>query len=167
MSTSKLKLTGNVLFREAQHFRVKWVWMIIISGVVVCIGITTATVYLDKESKDIMALLILIPVESLMLYLFYIVKLETVVTSDGVFYRWRPFFRKYSFIEKKEIDEAKPDKGPALSYGYHYLPGYGNVHNMGPGKGMRFVLKGGKRIFIGTQKLNGFQSAVEEIIKIQ
>ena len=69
--------------------------MIIISGILVCVGVTIATIFLDKErEKNIIALFFLIPVESLMLYLFYIVKLETVVTTDGVFYRCQPFFKK-------------------------------------------------------------------------
>jgi hypothetical protein len=167
VSSRKLKITGNVLFRETQHFRVKWLWMIIICSVLVSIGVTAATAFADKANKtDVaIALAFIIPLETGMLYLFYIVKLETVVTMEAVFYRWQPFFKKYSSLEKQEIEQAKPDKGPPLRYGFHIVPGYGRVNNTGPGKGIRFILSGGKKIFIGTQKLNAFQSAVEELLK--
>jgi ribosomal protein L24E len=46
------------------------------------------------------------------------------------------------------------------------VPGYGRAHIMAPGKGIQFVLKNNKKIFLGTQKSSAFQSAVEKIMTV-
>jgi hypothetical protein len=162
----KLKISGNVLFRETQQFRVGWIWMILIACVLMSIGLTAAVGFDNKAGRQAMgvALAFIIPLETGMLYLFYIVQLQTIVTTEGVFYRWWPFFKRYGWLSKEEIAEAKPGKGPALSYGFHIVPGFGRVHNTGPGKGIQIVLKNDRKVFIGTQKLNAFQAALEEIL---
>jgi len=158
-------INGSIIFSETQQFRAKWLWAILICCVLISTTVTVATVVWDETNRlqGTIALAILIPLEGLMIYLFYTVKLETAVTSEGVFYRWWPFFRKYSFIDKNEIELIEPGINPALSYGFHNIPGYGRVHNTGPGKGMVFVLKNRRKIFIGSQRLDDFQSALERL----
>ncbi|MEJ0102161.1 MAG: hypothetical protein WDO19_06190 [Bacteroidota bacterium] len=139
--TSERKIAGNILYREEQLFRVKWLWIILLICVFSSLAVTIAIPAANKQElkgKGI-GLAIIIPLETLLLYLFYSIKLETVVSREGVYYRWSPFFKRYWFIDKKEIEETKADNGPVLSYGFHFVPGYGSVHNMGPGKGIRFI----------------------------
>ena len=160
------KITGSILYREEQLFRVKWLWAILLICVFTTIAVTIAIPAASRQelSGKGIGLAIIIPMETIMLYLFYVVKLETVVSKEAVYYRWSPFFKRYWGINKKEMQEAIADDGPLLSYGFHFVPGYGRVHNMGPGKGMRFILKNGKKFFIGTDNINAFQSAVEKMI---
>ena len=166
MSSGKRKISGTVLFRETQQFRVQWLWWLIILCVVSSIGLIVGLAFTEQETRadSWIALAFVVPLEAGMLYLFYIVKLETVVSDEGVFYKWGPFFSQYNFIAVTDIAQVTLRKGPSLSYGFHLIPGYGTVHNTGPGKGIQFVLKNDKKIFIGTQKLNNFQSAIESII---
>jgi len=165
--TRERKITGNILYTEEQLFRVKWLWVILLICVCSSIAVTIAIPAANKQELRMkgIGLAIIVLLETLVLYLFYIVKLETAVSREGVYYRWSPFFKRYWFINKKEMKETKAANGPLWSYGFHFVPGYGSVHNMGPGKGMRFILKNGKKIFIGTNNINAFQSAVEQMVK--
>jgi hypothetical protein len=163
-----MKVKGNILFKEEQYFRVKWLWWLIILCMLSCVGITLATALIEKEkTKEAwIALAIVIPLESIIAWMMFITKLETVLSTEGIFYKWWPFQRSFRFIPAKEIEEAELRSGPSLSYGSHWVPGYGRVHNVGPGKGFQFTLKKGKRIFIGTQKLTAFENAIDKIITV-
>lgn len=161
-----MKITGNILFKEEQQFRVKWLWWIMAVSMLSCVGIVLGVAVTEKEKprEAWIAMAIVVPVEALIAYLMYITKFQTVISTDGFYYKWAPFQRSYRFISKEEIEEAELRNGPVLSYGYHWVPGYGKVHNVGPGKGFQFKLKNGKKIFIGTQKQSAFQNAIDRMI---
>ncbi|MGC4036477.1 MAG: hypothetical protein QM764_10980 [Chitinophagaceae bacterium] len=159
-------INGTIFFEEIQRFRVKWLWILLIVvisfSVFLPIVISAATGENWKEA--VLSLLITLPIESIVIYVFYVVKLETVVNREGIYYRWQPFFRRYNFIARADIETVIADNGPVLSYGFHYVLGYGWVYNTGPGKGIRFNLIGGKKIFIGTKNIIAFQAAVDRMI---
>lgn len=159
---------GKILFEETQLFRVKWLWILIILCIVSSAAITVGLALSEKEKphEAIIALAIVVPVEVIILYLFYITKLETTITSEGIYYRWRPFQRKGWFIPKVDIETAVLRDGPPLSYGYHWVPGYGWVNNTGPGKGIQLNLRNGKKIFLGTQIPAPLQTALEKITTV-
>ena len=163
-----MKISGTILFKEIQHFRVQWLWWLIIIGLLAPVGITLGLAITEKEkaAEAWIALAFVIPFEVVILYLFYINRLETVVNNVGVLYKWWLFQRAYRFIARAEIDKAELRKGPLLSYGFHWIPGFGKVHNMGPGKGIQFILKNGRKIFLGTQKQSAFQTALEKIMSV-
>jgi hypothetical protein len=164
---SKEQISGKILFTEVQYFRVKWLWILLITVVIFSAFLPLLLSLVMKEGLrgSALSLLITVPVEGLMLYLFYVVRLETIVSSDGIYYRWLPFFHRYKFIARNEIETAITDDGPILSYGFHFVLGYGWVHNTGPGKGIRFNRIGGKRIFIGTKDIDSFAAAIQKMIK--
>jgi hypothetical protein len=147
-----MEIKGKILFEESQRFRVLWLWVLIISSVLLSIGITLTLGITDKEqsTEAFLVLPFVIVLESAIIYLFRITRLETAITTEGIHYRWKPFQRKGWFIPLYEIDKAEIKDGPSLNYGYNWVPGYGKVHNMGPGKGLQLVLRNGKKIFLGT-----------------
>lgn len=163
---SKEQINGKILFTEVQYFRVKWIWVLLLSIVIFSVFLPLLISLVVKQGLrgSALSLLITVPVESLMLYLFYVVRLETIVGGDGLYYRWWPFFRRYNFIARNNIETVITDDGPVLSYGFHFVSGYGWVHNTGPGKGLRFNLIGGKRIFIGTKDIDSFAASVDKMI---
>ena len=164
----KKELSGNIEFKEEQRFRQPWFWILLISPVLVSIGITVAvgTNSFAKSNDGLIALAIVIPVNLLMLYLFFITKFEIVVTDEAVYYKWPPFNRKYRAIIQSDIEEVYLRKSPVLQIGYKRVIGYGWVHNLGAAKGLQFVLKSGKKIFISCEKINGFQRAVEKLAPV-
>lgn len=163
---TKAEISGNVLFSEVQHFRVKWLWGLIIFCILLSVFLPFILALVNKEGlkEALFSLLITVPLELLVVYIFYVVKLETIVSREGIYYRWRPFFKKYNFIPRNDIETAIADNGPVLSYGFQFVLGYGWVYNTGPGKGIRFNLVGGKRVFIGTGDISSFQSAIDKMI---
>lgn len=164
----KKELSGNIEFKEEQRFRQPWFWILLISPVLVSIGITVAvgTNSFAKSNDGLIALAIVIPVNLLMLYLFFITKFEIAVTDEAVYYKWLPFNRKYRAIIQSDIGEVYLRKSPVLQVGYKRVIGYGWVHNLGAAKGLQFVLKSGKKIFISCEKINGFQRAVEKLAPV-
>jgi hypothetical protein len=157
---------GKILLEETQLFRVKWLWVLIVLCIVSSTGVTIAVAVLENEKpRETWAILaFIIPFEGIILYLFYIVRLETTITTEGIYYRWWPFQRKGRFIPKQEIEQAEMRNGPLLSYGFHWVPGYGRVHNTGPGKGIQLKLVNGKKIFLGTKAPASLQTAIEKIV---
>lgn len=165
---SQVEVSGKIFFEETQQFRVKWVWAIIILCVVSSMGITVGVAMTEKGNmrEGLIALAITAPIELIMLYLFYVVRLEIAVTSEGIYYRWWPFQRKPRFISKTAIAAIEIKKGPGMQYGVHRVPGYGKVHNTGPGEGLQFVLHDGKKLFLGSGMPASFSQALARIVNV-
>jgi hypothetical protein len=159
---------GKILFEEAQWFRVRWLWVLIIVCSISAMGIVIGIALTQKEEAEEswLALAFMVPFEAIILYFLYITKLETTITSEGIYYRWWPFQRKGWFIARQEIETVEMRNGPPLCYGLHWVPGYGWVHNTGPGKGIQLGLHRGRKIFLGTQTPASLQTALEKIMTV-
>lgn len=162
--------TGKTLFRETQQFRQLWLWALLISSAALPLVLTSVFAWRDPklsalESIGIMAIGVLVP--GINLIIFRVTKLETVVTDEGLFYRWRPYFSKYTMLHWQEIDAVTIRRYPYLKYGYHTNREYGKVHNIDGNKGVQFELVNGKRLYIGTQKLTALQHALEQMKPVQ
>jgi len=165
----KKEINGNIEFKEEQRFRQPWFWILILSPILASVGITIAVSagsFGKDDNEGLLALAIVIPVNLLMLYLFFITRFELVVTDEAVYYKWPPFNRKYKLIAKSDIEEVYVRKSPVLQLGYKRVIGYGWVHNLGAAKGLQFVFKSGRKIFISCEKINGFQRAVEKLVPV-
>ena len=163
-----MTIKGNILFKETQHFRSGWLWWMVIfmmlSTIAVIVGVAVSVE--QKANESWITLAIFIPVEVLVLYFFSITRLETIISTDGIFYKWWPFQSGYSFVATNDVKRAYFRKGPFMSYGYHWYFSYGRVNNMAPGKGIQLILMNGRKIFLGTQRLSAFQTALEKIITV-
>ncbi|WP_276484520.1 hypothetical protein [Paraflavitalea pollutisoli] len=160
------KPTGKILFQEAQQFRQLWLWALLISGTLLPLVLTSVFAWRDPkvsalQSMGIMAIGIVVP--GINFVIFWVTKLETVVTDEGLFYRWRPYFSKYTMLNWQEIDAVTVRRYPNLKYGYHTNREFGKVHNIDGNKGVQFELVNGKRVYIGTQKLTALQHALEQM----
>lgn len=161
-----IKPLGKILFREEQQFRQIWLWAIIILSTVPALIITSVTLPQDKKMSvgGMIAVISIVAVAALFnLAMLYFTKLETIISDAGVYYRWRPFRKKYTALDWKEITALTVKKYPYLKYGYHRRPGYGKVNNVNGNMGVLFELTDGKRVYIGTQKLNSLQYTLEQI----
>ena len=163
-----MKINGDILFKETQHFRVQWLWWLIGLCILTSTGVTIALAIADKQksAEPWIVLAIMIPVEAAVLYFFYITRLETVISTEGLFFKWWPFQPSYKFISPLQIKKAYLRTGPKLSYGCHWSFRYGTVLNLAPGKGIQLTLKNGRRFFLGTQKSSAFQTALDKIMTV-
>lgn len=160
------KPTGKIVFKEVQQFRQVWLWAIIICGTLVPVVLVSVLLPQDKSisiQDTILTIALVMCISGINIVVLYITKLETVVTEEGVFYRWWPFRKKYSQLPWAQISTITVKKYPYLKYGYHTNRDYGKVHNIDGNRGILFELADGKRVYIGTQKLTALQHTLEQI----
>ena len=150
----KKAFKGDIVFKETQQFRQPLIWLLVLSPVLLTIGLaifTNTDISTQKIDKTI-ALVIIIVLDMLILFFLYKTTFETIVTDWAVYYRWSPFTRKYRMIMMSDIDKVSIRKSPFLQIGYKRMVwGYGRMHNPGAKEGLQFILKSGRKIFIGSQ----------------
>ena len=102
--------------------------------------------------------------------LFFILKLETEVHSDGLYVRFYPMhirFRK--FTGKDLADHYSRTYKPIREYGGWGIrcsfTGKGRAYNVSGNKGVQFVLTNGKKLLIGSQKPDEFVAAIDKMLK--
>jgi hypothetical protein len=157
---------GSILFHEEQRFRQTWVVILILVAVVAPITILTSELLKGRLGRIdfTLSMIAVIAVELPIFLLVYYSKLETMVTTEGLGYRWRPLQTKYRMIFKDEVVDIKTRKSPAFNYGVHWIPGYGWVHNVRGRMGMQMKLKSGKKTYVGSQKIDELKAALEKVL---
>ncbi|MFT3824530.1 MAG: hypothetical protein QM731_11440 [Chitinophagaceae bacterium] len=156
-------ITGTIEFREEQRFRQLWLWTLLgfsVAGSTILLVVLGIDEFKQGKPAILNALALVIGVHVINLAAFYYTRFEIRVTSTGIFYRWRPFFRSYSFVAWPEIQDAYVRKFSAMKYGYHKSRNYGSVHNVDGGKGIQLVLQNGRKVFIGSQRIAAIESAI-------
>ena len=135
-------------------------------GLLLPIGILVSEAMKEKLSKMelVLSLIAIIAIEIPIFIFIYLSKLETIVLNEGFGYRWWPLQRKYRMMLKNDIVEIKTRKSPAFTYGYHWVPGFGWVNNVRAGSGFQIKLKSGKKLFLGSEKLDETKAALEKLL---
>ena len=152
--------TGTVLFEEKQYFP-KWLLILMVSPILITVGVTLAISMSEQDRSEMwIALAIVIPMQFVMLYFFFNVQLEKLVTKDGLFFRWTIFQKKYRVINKAEIERIEIRKPPVLNYGKNYSFSHGKVYNLSDKEGLQLYLKNGKKVFFGTADTYSFNQAM-------
>lgn len=155
---------GKIIYEETQQFRAGWLWALVCLAILSSIGITVGAILTAAPKRPELWWLLagVVVLQSVFVYLFYITRFETTITTEGVYYKWWPFQRRESFVATNEILHASISKAP-WTYGSQWLPGFGKVHNLSSGKGVAFVLKNGKKLFLGTQRESLFETALRKL----
>ena len=157
--------TGMVLFEEDQK-PPQWL-LIIIGGIML---FTIISIFfsglngIGNRDEMWLGLAIAVPVQVLVMILFQHMQLEKIVTTNGLYYRWKPWQKKYRVIEKESIDKIEVRKGPVFKYGFGWSPFYGRYHNACGGQGIQLRLVNGNRIFFSTFDVAAFQQALQNLI---
>ena len=102
--------------------------------------------------------------------LFFILKLETEVRSDGLYVRFYPFHIRYKKFTPKDLAEfySRTYK-PIREYGGWGIrcsfTGKGKAYNVSGNKGLQLVLTNGKKLLIGSRKPDELVAAIAQILK--
>jgi hypothetical protein len=156
--------SGNVLFEEKQKFP-KWVsWLMWVSMVITVIGLLIGFLAGEEKTEMTIELAVVIPIAALAIYLHTNTQLEKIVTSNGMYYRWKPLHKKFRIIENEEIQAVVRRKFFSRSYGFGWFPGYGRYYNASSGEGLQLYLKNGKRFYFSTADINAFDGAINHLI---
>ena len=104
----------------------------------------------DKPAPDAVLVIATVLMLALLISL-YRSKLETKITNEGVSFKWIPFKNSYSLYKWEDIEKAEIIKYGFVGYGLR-LSRYGIIYNIGGNRGLRLVLKSGRKFVLGTQQ---------------
>jgi hypothetical protein len=151
----------NVLFSETQRFRQRWLWVILaIVSVVTMYGLFKQLILGEPVGQRPMSnvLMVLAAFVVLGTIIFMLsLKLETVITNDGIQVRFFPFltqFKLYRWAEIKKIYVRQYN--PIREYGgWGYrlgILGHCRAMNVSGDKGIQLELINNKKLLIGTRQ---------------
>jgi len=173
----------DVLFYEKQRFTQVWLWVIIIGVFTFMIGLLLFGMYKQiiegeqfgtKPMSDmglVITTVLTVLMAGLISWLFYRVKLFTIVKNDGIYVRFYPFHGKFKSYKWEEIDKLFIRKyRPLLEYGgwgLRYGFKGGKAFNVSGDMGLQVVSVSGKKILIGTNKPSQLEEVLAELKQIK
>jgi hypothetical protein len=149
------------LFQERQHFRRVWI-LLMLAVINLFIGYGFISQALFKKSfgnnpaSNLELGLLFLFVFSISTFIF-LLRLDTLITKEGIYFRFFPVHRAYRKIKWSEIESAYTRTyqplGEFNGWGIRYgATGKGMAYNVSGNQGLQIVLKNGKKILLGTQQ---------------
>ncbi len=163
-------MTIEKLFFERQHFRQIWLWLllIVLNGLFIyglVRQVMFGQIFGDKPMGNIG---LIITTVSFLLFtlLFWLLRLDTEIKSDGIYYRFYPFQLSYKQISWDRISKSYVRKySPLTEYGGWgfriSISGNGRTFNVSGDKGLQLIYDNNKKLLIGTQR----QEEIEQLLK--
>jgi hypothetical protein len=162
----------KVLFTEKQKFTQWWIWLIIgisffILGYLFIKEINnTGSLSESKRIGEMIAGLIVVAVIFL---LFFSINLKTTITNLGIKFTYFPFILKTKTYLWQDVDQVYTRKySPIWEYGgwgLRYGFKNGVAYNVSGNNGIQIVLKNGKKVLIGTRKMEEANRILEMTTK--
>jgi len=150
------------VFKEEQRFNQWWMQLINVS-LIGLLGFLFYTWYILKEgidesgNNDYLLQSIVIGAIVANLLILNLIKLKTEIDEIGIHYQFRPFQRAKKTIRWAQIQDCYTRNYKPLKeyggWGYRTRFGKGIAYNIKGNKGIQIVLLNGKKILIGTQKM--------------
>lgn len=143
---------NTALFRERQYF-----WNNPMSWIVVAGLFLSATLVISKTNNDasLMERYGIVLINSTVLLLLLIFRLELTVSDDGIEFRFFPFNWKFRNVSWKDIKSVSVRKyNPISEYGGWGIKGSqkNRALSIGGDWGLQVEFPDGKKLLIGTQK---------------
>ncbi len=105
----------------------------------------------DKnEAWSIIVITALVPTPMILSYLF--VRLETIITEEGIFYRWFPFKKNYNMILWDGIKEVFIVDTKNNGFFWRLTNKYNETNFPGSDYALLIQMKNGKTKLLGTRK---------------
>ena len=161
----------ELIFMERQRFNQWWILALIaiINGIIIFACITQLALGkpLGNNPVSDRALIVITVILLLVTVCFLFVRLDTVINSEGVYYRMFPYHLRFQFKPWEHISEAAVLKVRPVSefggwgmrfkilnfggQGIHI--GFGSKsYTVSGNKTLKLALKNNKKIYIGTRK---------------
>ena len=166
----------DLIFREVQAFSssLRALLVILMAVSVVIFGIALwETITNPKTTNTLVPTLLSIIAMAIPIsvtILFFILKMETEVRSDGLYVRFYPMHIRFRKFTREDLAEhyCRTYK-PILEYGGWGIrcsfTGKGKAYNVSGNKGVQFVLQNGKKLLIGSQKPDDLAAAIDKMPK--
>ncbi len=162
-------MTAKQLFSEKQYFRQVWVWIVLLSmnGYLIFALVKQALLKqpFGARPTGTEELALATAIVLLVTWLIWVIRLETQIKDDGVYYRFFPFQLKMKRIAWDRISKAYIRQyKPLVEYGGWGMRigifGSGRAFNVSGNKGLQLIYHNGKKFLIGTQKPEALQIAL-------
>ena len=162
------------VFSETQKFD-QWFMIVIYVAIVGILIYCSYTWYIAPEAVDKAGLydtssrLLVMASMILTLFIFYLFRLTTEIDEIGVHYRFRPIHFSRQTIRWDEMEKCYVRTySPIREYGgwgYRFSVQMGKAYNVKGNKGIQIVLKSGKKILIGTQRMEDADAVIQRYLK--
>ena len=146
----------GVLFSETQRFRTWWVLILLIGCNTFFLIAIVENFATKKESKEEIFYRCLEILSVVVFnFLFFIVRLETQITKEGIYVRFFPFHLKFKFYDWKNISKSYIRQyQPIIEYGGWGIRiglfGKGRAFNVRGNKGLQLEFKDNNKLLIGS-----------------
>ncbi|MCW5517402.1 hypothetical protein [Muriicola sp. Z0-33] len=164
------------VFKEVQKFNQWWIQLVnlLLIGLLIYLCYSW---YIKKDGVNefgengILIQLIVIGTIVLDLLLLYLIQLRTAIDEIGVHFQFFPFqFSKktirWTAMQQCYTRQYKPIKEFG-GWGYRTKFGKGKAYNVKGNKGIQIVLLDGKKLLIGTQKVQDATAVINRFIQKQ
>jgi hypothetical protein len=165
-------MTDGKLFLERQHFRQAWLWtiLLLINGLLIFAlvkQILFGQPFGNRPLSNVQLLFVATSVLVITLFVA-ILRLETEIKADGVYYKFFPFQLSMKKISWDRISNAYVRKyKPLLEYGGWGLRigifGSGQAFNVSGNKGLQLIYDKGRKFLIGTRKPEELKKALQQL----
>jgi hypothetical protein len=160
----------QILFSENQRFRQVWIRVIILLPIVILFVLVYKTVSgfqsVNSPMPDSLVILLALLFGIALPLLFFIAELRVRITEDGIYVKFFPFHLSWLFyplsdirnFERVQYHPIREYGGWGIRYGLH-----GKAYNVSGNKGIRLTFCNGKKLLIGSQKSDEFESVLQKI----
>ena len=169
----------DVIFREVQRFRQRWLWVLIILPTVVLIWIFGYGMYQqlvlgkpwgDRPMSDT-ALVVTNTVTILfsicIFLLFATMRLQTEVRSEGLYIRFFPLHLSFHRIPFEDLAQVEVRTyNPIREYGGWGIKGgrKNRAYNVSGNRGVRLDYANGRHTLIGSQRADELAEAIGRVL---
>ena len=168
-----MESTKIPLFIEKQKFDQWWFRILVSIGPAILWFAFIQQIILKKQfgsnpASDVLLIILWILFGILMPLFLLNIQLITIITTDGIYIRFIPFYFKYRRFDFTDIEEYEVRKYKVIAeYGGYGIRGTkkNRAYNVKGDTGLQIIFKDGNKLLIGTQKPEEIQMAVQSVLK--
>ena len=161
----------NLIYREVQHMRQWWLWVIIIAAVAIAwwvfiVQIIEGTPFGSKPAPDVVVWIIAMLIGMALPLLFLMLKMITEVRKDRIRIRYFPLYTRIVAVGEIKTYGAVTNR-PIRDYGgwgIKWAGSRGMAYNVSGNKGVQLELTNGKKLLIGSQKAEELAAAIKQAL---
>jgi hypothetical protein len=165
----------EILFKEEQQYRQRWIWILLLLSVTVVIVFMIYVMYQQlirgnpvgnsPMPNDVLIWFgpFIIALMAALVFLFKILKLSVRIDPRFLHIRFFPFFKREIPVADIVKWQARQYR-PILEYGgwgIRYWFG-GKAYNISGNQGVQLEFLGGKKLLIGSRRADEFAAAIHE-----
>lgn len=156
-----------VLFQEKQKFTQPWLWALLLAILAPFVwGIIKQIIMGEPWGDNPMSDIALVAITLLplgLVWFFYAVEMETRVTDEAIHVDFSPI-AKVTF-QWKDIEKVEATTYGFVGYGFRLSIKYGKVYNVKGNQGLQLHLRKGRKVMIGTQRLDELAKVAQQCME--